>query len=200
METREGVRERLLDAAERLFAEQGVAATSVRDITGAAGANVAAINYYFGSREALYQEVVGRRLTPLNEERLRLLGQVIAADGESNLQPEAVLHALVAPAVALAFEHPHFARLASQLRTDREQTLWQDYRLRQAAVTQRFREALGAALPHLSPDEVKYRLHCIHGAIHHLWAHAPYPEEETPEHLLRRFLAFYTAALRAPAP
>ena len=60
------VRERLLDAAERVFAEQGVANASVRDITGAAGANVASINYYFGSREALLAAVIHRRQEPLN--------------------------------------------------------------------------------------------------------------------------------------
>lgn len=197
MEKREGVRERLLDAAERLFAQQGVAATSVRDITGEAGANVAAINYYFGSREALYREVVARRLEPLNEERLRRLDACLRDAPSPSV--EAILEALAGPAVQLAFEHPHFARLASQLRMDPEQTLWQEYRLRQSAMTQRFREALAAALPHLPPDEVNYRLHHVYGAIHHLWAHAPYPEDETPEQVLRRFLAFFTAGMHAPA-
>ena len=71
--TEAGIREVLLDTAERLFAENGVAATSVRAITAAAGANVAAINYYFGSREALLRELISRRQAPLNAERLRRL-------------------------------------------------------------------------------------------------------------------------------
>jgi len=54
-------RERLLDAAERLFAERGFAATSVRDITDGAEANLGAVNYYFRSKENLYTEVFARR-------------------------------------------------------------------------------------------------------------------------------------------
>lgn len=57
-----GTRERLLDAAERLFAERGLAGTSVRQITDAAKANLAAINYHFGSKEGLYTEVFARRV------------------------------------------------------------------------------------------------------------------------------------------
>jgi TetR/AcrR family transcriptional regulator, regulator of cefoperazone and chloramphenicol sensitivity len=49
---------RLLLAAAELFAERGVAATSVREIVQAAKVNVAAVNYYFGSKENLYLEVL----------------------------------------------------------------------------------------------------------------------------------------------
>ncbi|GAB4286005.1 MAG: CerR family C-terminal domain-containing protein [Deferrisomatales bacterium] len=52
-----GTRERLLAAAERLFAERGYEHTTVREITEAAGANVAAVHYHFGSKENLYLEV-----------------------------------------------------------------------------------------------------------------------------------------------
>lgn len=61
---------RLLDAAERLFATRGYAATSVRDITRAAGCNVAGINYYFGSKDELYRQVFARRLTSLRADRV----------------------------------------------------------------------------------------------------------------------------------
>ena len=66
-----GTRERLLAAAERLFAEQGYDGTSVRDVTVAAGANVAAVNYHFGGKERLYMEVFGARtaeMTALREQ------------------------------------------------------------------------------------------------------------------------------------
>jgi TetR/AcrR family transcriptional regulator, regulator of cefoperazone and chloramphenicol sensitivity len=62
-----GTRERLLDTAERLFADRGFAATSVRDITDAAGANLGAVNYYFRSKENLYAEVFIRRVGILRE-------------------------------------------------------------------------------------------------------------------------------------
>jgi AcrR family transcriptional regulator len=202
-----GVRLRLLDTAERLFGEQGVAETSVRAITGAAGLNVALVNYYFGSKENLVRAVVERRQGPLNAERLRLLdasqtdaAERVVSGPPSALDSDAVLYALVAPALRLAFQHPHFARLASRLRLDPDRSLWRDYRAGQQEVTTRFQQALGAALPHLEEDEVTARLHFVQGAIAHVWAHCPLPTEETPDRLLARFLTFYGAALRAPAP
>lgn len=55
-------RQRLLDAALRLFAERGFGSVTVRDICGEAGANVAAVNYHFGDKLGLYREVVERAL------------------------------------------------------------------------------------------------------------------------------------------
>jgi len=63
-------RERLLDAAERLFAEHGFRAASVREITVAAGCNLAAVNYHFGGKLNLYREVFARRLRALRERRI----------------------------------------------------------------------------------------------------------------------------------
>jgi AcrR family transcriptional regulator len=58
---------RILDAAEVLFAEKGFSETSLRMITGKAGVNLAAVNYHFGSKNALIQAVFNRFLAPLNE-------------------------------------------------------------------------------------------------------------------------------------
>ena len=56
--------ERILDAAEQLFAEKGFAETSLRLITGKAGVNLAAVNYHFGSKKSLIQAVFTRFLNP----------------------------------------------------------------------------------------------------------------------------------------
>src|SRR5215470_418761 len=64
---------RILDAAEALFTEHGFEATSLRQLTTAAGVNLAAVNYHFGSKEELFQAVLTRRLDPMNQERLDLL-------------------------------------------------------------------------------------------------------------------------------
>jgi AcrR family transcriptional regulator len=200
-----GVRLRLLDTAERLFGERGIAETSVRAITAAAGLNVALVNYYFGSKENLVRAVVERRQAPLNAERLRLLDacsiRAGAADsGVGTPTVDDILYALVAPALRLGFEHPHFACLASRLRLDPDRSLWRGYRERQQDMTARFRRALGKALPHLDEAEVAARLHFVQGAVLHLWQHCPLPPDDTPDVLLARFLTFYGAALRAPAP
>ena len=70
-------RERILDAAELLFAEKGFHAVSVRDITRAAGVDVALVNYHFGGKQLLFESVFMRRAEVLNLERLRQLEVVI---------------------------------------------------------------------------------------------------------------------------
>lgn len=70
-------RERILDAAELLFAAKGFHAVSVRDITGAAAVDVALVNYHFGSKQQLFESVFMRRAEILNVERLRKLEMVL---------------------------------------------------------------------------------------------------------------------------
>jgi len=65
-----GPKLKLIEAAERLFAEHGFDAVSVRDVTQAAGGNVAAVNYHFGSREGLVQLVMSRHAGPVTASRL----------------------------------------------------------------------------------------------------------------------------------
>ncbi|MDX1564170.1 MAG: CerR family C-terminal domain-containing protein [Phycisphaeraceae bacterium] len=78
--------ERLLEAAESLFAEKGFAATSVRDITQAADCNVSAVNYHFDSKQKLYEQVFERRLQVLRTVRLEAVGRVIEdAAGHNDL-------------------------------------------------------------------------------------------------------------------
>jgi AcrR family transcriptional regulator len=62
MEVKTDKKEEILDVAERLFAEQGFEAISIREISKAADINIAMVSYYFGSKEKLYEEVVNRKL------------------------------------------------------------------------------------------------------------------------------------------
>ncbi|MBK9794177.1 MAG: TetR/AcrR family transcriptional regulator [Sphingobacteriales bacterium] len=59
-------REDILDVAERLFAEQGFEAVSIREISKEADINIAMVSYYFGSKEKLYEEVIDRKLISTN--------------------------------------------------------------------------------------------------------------------------------------
>jgi AcrR family transcriptional regulator len=70
-------RERILDSAERLFAERGFGA-SIRDITSAAGANIAAVNYYFRSKDELYREAMLRLMRIHRERRLQVIRSVMS--------------------------------------------------------------------------------------------------------------------------
>jgi AcrR family transcriptional regulator len=71
-------RERILRAAEELFMDRGFASTSLRMITARAKVNLAAVNYHFGSKEALIREVFERQLAPLNRARIVYLDQLEA--------------------------------------------------------------------------------------------------------------------------
>lgn len=96
-------RERVLDAAERLFAVRGVDAVSVRDITEAAGANLAAVNYHFGSKHGLVVAIVQRRADQLGQRRSELLDE-LEASGSVDLR--AVIRAMVLPTAELVASDP----------------------------------------------------------------------------------------------
>ncbi|MDB6077298.1 MAG: transcriptional regulator, TetR family, partial [Akkermansiaceae bacterium] len=72
-ESKVATKQRLIEAAEHLFADDGFEKVSVRDITNRAGANVAAVNYHFGSREGLVEIVMARYINPISEERIARL-------------------------------------------------------------------------------------------------------------------------------
>jgi AcrR family transcriptional regulator len=76
-------RERLIEVAERLFAERGFGATSVRHITAEAGCNLAAVNYHFGGKDQLYEEVFRRRLEATRAQRVASIRKTVAEAGGS---------------------------------------------------------------------------------------------------------------------
>jgi AcrR family transcriptional regulator len=79
-------REKLLDTAEALFFEKGYENVSIRELTGAAGTNVAAINYYFQSKESLYRESVRRRLSYVADELITAIKREINRDDVPDLR------------------------------------------------------------------------------------------------------------------
>ncbi len=93
-------RGRLLDAAERLFAENGFEGTSVRQITALADCNVAAVNYHFGGKDKLYLEMFGHRMRQIRDIRLASIAKVMAEKG-----PDTPLEDLL-QAFATAFLEP----------------------------------------------------------------------------------------------
>jgi AcrR family transcriptional regulator len=76
------VRQRLLDAGEELFSEQGFDAASTRHLTQKAECNLAAVNYYFGGKFELYLEVIRRRMGYLRDKRIEMINKVIQSRGE----------------------------------------------------------------------------------------------------------------------
>jgi len=101
--TKRATRDKLMDAAEKLFARRGFHGTSLRDITGEIGVDVALVNYHFGSKKQLFAAVLERRGAVLNEERLQRLAEV---------RRSAAPHAPSTEQVVGAFLDPILERLA----------------------------------------------------------------------------------------
>jgi AcrR family transcriptional regulator len=205
----EDTRDRILDTAERLFATQGIDATSLRHITAEAGVNLAAVHYHFGSKEALVRAVFGRRLGPLNQERLRLLDECEARAGAGPPALEGVVDAFIAPTLRLRAEPEqggeNLCLLMGQLFS--ESNKWRQIIFAEfGEAMHRFPAAFRRALPHLPEPELLWRLHFTIGAMVHtlrasgLLVHLsqgqcnPADVEDT----LRRLRAFVVAGLRAP--
>ncbi len=86
----------ILDAAERLYAERGFADVTLRDIVAAAGVNLAAVNYHFGSKDELIAELFATRGIATNRERLaELKAEEMAGGGRADVR--AIFRALIGP-------------------------------------------------------------------------------------------------------
>lgn len=94
-------RDRILSAAEKAFADQGLDKASLRSITAAAEVNIAAVNYYFGSKEELVHAVLDSLACRVNRRRIQLLDAAFERAKENGTLPslEDVLTIFVAPYV-----------------------------------------------------------------------------------------------------
>ena len=204
-------KDRLLDAAEALFMEHGFEATSLRAITAAAGANLAAVNYHFGSKEALFEAVLTRRLDPMNQERVDLLTELERRAGPQPIGCEQVLSAMLIPALRLARDPArggaNFLRLLGRAYADPAPFIRHFLSEQYALMIARFKTAFARALPELPKRELSWRLHFIMGALSYTLAGtdvlklieelAP-DEPANDERLLQRLAPFLLAGLTAP--
>ncbi len=202
-------KERILDAAERLFAEQGYAATSLRSIIAGAGVNLAAVHYHYHSKEALLEAVILRRWVPANHERVELLNHFQSEAGSDPLPIEKVIEAFVAPTFRMARDPESGGMIFMQLlgRLHAEGNLLPKILTSQfGEVLERFGGALRRALPDLPPEELIWRLHFAIGALAQtlrggskdLEAIANISLSFDSEAALDRLVAFLSAGFRAP--
>jgi AcrR family transcriptional regulator len=203
---------RILDAAEHLFMEHGFEATSLRQLTSAAGVNLAAVNYHFGSKEELFQAVLTRRLDPMNQERIELLEKVERDAGGRPLSCEKILFAMLIPALRLARDErrggKNFLRLLGRAYADPAPFIRHFLSAQYAQMIGRYKEAFSRALPHLSRQELTWRLHFVMGALSYtlagtdalkLFAQVTAVDKDNDELLLQRLAPFLVAGLKAPA-
>ncbi len=167
---------RILEAAERLFVELGLEATSLRLITQQAGVNLAAVNYHFRSKDALFEAVFARRFEPWARECLRELERLEAraAAGTARFDAEAVMMCYVRPALALSKDPSRggalFVRLFSRVLVENHRVLRETLSRDWGHLVTRYTEALGRALPGLSAEEVAWRLHLGFSVMFHAFA------------------------------
>jgi len=158
-------KQRILGAAEALFARHGFAGASLRQVTSAANVNLAAVNYHFGSKENLINEVFRRRLDDLNAQRLQALRKALDQP-DSGL--EAVLGAFVRPALALS-DDAHggtaFVRVLARAYAEHNEQLRKFLHDNYGPTLKQFAAAFGSLLPHLDKQELYWRLDIISGAL-----------------------------------
>ncbi|MCP3986680.1 MAG: TetR/AcrR family transcriptional regulator, partial [bacterium] len=194
--------QRILDAAEQLFSERGIRATSLRAITGAAGMNPAAIHYHYGSKEALVLAVARRRIDPVNSHRLQTLGKLEAEAHGAAVQLEDLVEAFLAPQLFSVS-----ARFAAIVHNESPEIVGQIVPELFGEVHDRFMAALTLTLPEYSPLVLETRFRFAVGVMLHVllgFAGIPIGEAEfqppSPgdEAMLQQMVTFLAAGLRAP--
>ncbi|EEA03840.1 transcriptional regulator, TetR family [Burkholderia sp. H160] len=202
----------ILDATETLFIESGYEAMSLRQITSRAEVNLAAVNYHFGSKEALIHAMLSRRLDRLNEERLKLLDRFDVMLG-ARLTCEHVLGAMFIPALRLSrdprFGGNAFLRLLGRAYTDPSSFIRDFLSAHYESVAVRFFDAFQRALPHLPREELGWRLNFAIGSLSGVFAStdtdsliAGFSQGKSMNNakLIARLASLIVAALKAPLP
>jgi AcrR family transcriptional regulator len=205
-------KDRILDTAERLFAERGYDATSLRAITREAGVNLAAVNYHFNSKEALLRALFARRLNLLNQQRLAMLGAYEAEAGGKPVALEKIVRALIEPVLRLGGSPDSggtgFGMLLGRMYS------WPSAQMHRVFVAElreqieRFRAAFRRALPRLPAQEIYWRVFFSIGAMAHMLAASSLLEiisEGTcdPADIdgaVERLIEFVVSGLKAPLP
>jgi AcrR family transcriptional regulator len=207
--TEAGTRARMLSAAARLFAARGTAGVGLREITAAAGVNLAAVNYHFGSKEKLLEALFEQRARPITEERLRLLALCMPGHGRPPVL-EQVLEAFLRPAFSLGLDSgvdgATFGKLRARLSVESEALYRRILSRAFDQSTRRFLDAVAAALPGLPRAEMEWRFHFMLGTMIYSMANSGRIQSVTggacdpsrPDEVLARLVPFLAAGFRAP--
>jgi len=152
---------RILDAAERIFSQDGFDAASLRTITAAAQVNLAAVNYHFQTKEALFSAVIQRRVQPVNERRIEMLESIA---GKPTV--EKVLGAFLRPLLELnsgepGVIRPLMARLYGVPRELHTRIIEENF----GPLLRRFVDALAEAIPGAPHEELQWRMFFLIGAM-----------------------------------
>lgn len=200
-------KEKILNAAERLFAEQGFEHTSLRQITSTADVNLASVNYHFGSKKALIQAVLERYHTlfmPNLETRL------LALEAEGIKSTEQVLNCFVEPLLSLQQINPRgtsiYLSLLGHGYSEIQGHLRRFTMANFGGVVYLFLACVQQANPQLSPSDLFWRLHFTLGATVFVQvsaqalseiAEADFGEQAQAEDIIAKLIPYLAAGIEA---
>ena len=161
---------RLLDATEHWISEKGFDAVSVRDITGLAKANVAAVNYHFGSRDGLLAAVLDHRMKPLMEMRAANLHGLRDDDGVRE-----ILKAWSSPLVSIfacsGMSELAYCRVMGRAMDVLALNIFTEVSAANRLVDATLLHCMEQRLAGMTQSEISWRLHFATGAMIHLLVH-----------------------------
>lgn len=155
------------------MARKGPHATTVRDITQSSGANVAAVNYYFQSKDNLVAIASQEIGATINDERARKLDEMLEASGGAPLAPIDIVRALVEPMQYTSRAEDGgslYVRNVFQMRTVPYAAANREHLVLQGGVAQKFIDEILRTLPELSRSEAVWRYELIRGGALHMAA------------------------------
>jgi AcrR family transcriptional regulator len=185
----------------------------MRLLTSTARVNLAAVNYHFGSKDALIEALFHRRLDPMNAERIAALDALEQQAREQPLAAEQIIRAFIGTSLRMIEDARgggrNFIRLLGRAYTEPAKQIRALIGQLHAPVMERFKAALARALPQIPLDELVWRMHFMFGTLSYTLAATDTvqliagckPEDRYDARLLEaRLIAFLCAGLLAPLP
>lgn len=202
--TSSNTQEQILNVAERLFAENGFAGTSLRSVIREADVNLSAVHYHFGSKEELFHAVVARVAQPLVKGQLKKLAQCEAEDTPS---VEEILETFLTPALEVVLNSGDrsidCARFMGRCRVEPDairEIAEQEFQGSQKA----YLDALGRSLPDFSRTELSWKLDLVIAVLLRVLMEAKKPnaliQDNSPKNIratVSKLTAFLASALRS---
>lgn len=165
----ENTRERILRAAERIYAASGFHGMSLRDVTVLAGVNLAAVNYHFGSKDKLILALADRRLTPINNDRLERLDKLRAKHGREAIPVRELVAALIDPMFKALRQGKNnraiMVRLVAQMMIDDPRRFAHIHKAFYKTVLDRYHDELQRTIPQLTSHQVNARFFCAFATV-----------------------------------
>ena len=192
-------KQKILDTAAELFAEEGYAATSLRRIIAKAGVNLAAVHYHFGTKQALLDQIILEKVGPLNDRRLELLGNFEVEAAPNPPTVEKILEAFLSPAIMMA-QRSGIIKIMARFHSEKSSM---DAVLRNfQPLLLRYTAALHRALPDTSEAEIAWKVHFLIGSMTQTILLDPWLSSEATAEpadvIVKRIVAFTAAGFLAP--